>query len=216
MMDVELVPIGTLDRRSTIERRLDNLLKRYSKPEFQTFNAIATYAELLEAYLAVIRLRYKLRRKTENSHISSIEEQYLELITQDTQDELIRRVRLAKDHLLSGDGDKAVEVLKDLERDMPNLADGDQKHIASTKREPNRMNQILTSLLARNRQITHHQAIDALRDMKGDGVVLAIDREYVEIDETSPASLVQKIKTYKLSGIGANLSRIRNPKKNRI
>ena len=207
MIDVEQIFIGLLDKRSTIERRLDNLLNRYSKSKFRTFNVVATYAELLEAYLAVVRRKNKLRRQSKYFRISSIDEKYLELITQDTQDELIRRVRLAKEHLLRGDNDRVTEVLEKLERDLPNLSDVDQRTIASTKREPGPMQQILTRLVKRNHHITEPQVIEVLRDMKGDGIVMAIDDYYVEINVTQPSSEELKIKSYKLSGVGASLSR---------
>lgn len=207
MMDVKLVSIGALDRRSTIERRLDNLLNRYAKSEFQTFNVVAAYADLLEAYLAVVRRRHKLRRDSKHFRMSSTEEQYLEFITKETQVELMRRVRLAKKHLLSGDKDSATEVLENLERDMPNLSDGDQRNIASATREPGPMQQILTRLVKRINHITESQVIEALRDMRGDGVVMEIDEEYVEINVTPPGGKGLKIKPYRLSGIGASLSR---------
>ena len=213
MMDTELLPIGPLDRRSTIERRLDNLLIRYSKLGFRTYNAAAAYADLLEAYFSVVRRRYEIPRGKRTHLGAVIEGHYLELITQDAQDEITRRTRLAKQHLLSGgitkEIAKAIEVLENLERDLPRLSDSSQRKIAATNRELSPMQQILTRLVKRNHHITEPQVIESLRDMKGDGIVLEIDEEYVEINVTPPGSKGLKVKPYKLSGIGAGLSRIK-------
>ena len=213
MMEVELVPIGTLDRHSTIERRLDNLLNRYSKLGFRTYSAAAAYADLLEAYFSVVRRRYDIPRGTRTHLGAVIEGHYLGLITQGAQDEITRRIRLAKQHLLSGEITKekaeAIEVLENLERELPNLADGDQKRIASTEREPSTMQRILNQLVKGNNHITEPQAIEALRDMRGDGIVMEIDEEYVEINVTPAGRKGSTIKPYKLSGIGVSLSRTR-------
>ena len=217
MMDLELVPIGNLDRKVPIERHLDDLLNRYSKSEFRTFDVIASYDHLLQTFLQVVRRRNKLRRGKRIVYVATVERHYLALITQDTQIEIIRRIRLAKEHLLKGDVTKeqakAIEELENLERDIPNLSDNDQRNIGATQRAPSVMNQTLNRLLKRNPDITSPEVVEALRDMKGDGIVVDIDDEYVEIDVTAPGSKFRKTKPYKLSAIPAQLSRARNPKK---
>ena len=213
MTDIELVPIGELDRRNPTERRLDDLLNRYAKLGFKTFDVVASYADLLQTYLAVARRRNKIRRGQKNGYVAEVERGYLALITQDTQDQLIRRIQIAKEHFQMGAHGEGMKELNDLERDIPNLASSDQTNISSSERAPTVMKQIYSKLYEKKRDITSTEVKAALGDMVGDGVVLAIDEENVEIDVTSLDSKGRQIKIYKLSGVAAALSRIKNPKK---
>jgi hypothetical protein len=213
MTDIELVPIEELDRRNPTERRLDDLLNRYAKLGFRTFDVVASYADLLQTYLAVARRRNKIRRGKKNGYVAEVERGYLSLITQDTQDQLIRRIQIAKEHFLMGAQGEGIKELNDLERDIPILASSDQTKISSTKRKPNVMKRLLGGICKRKPSITSAGVVEALRDLKGQGVVLAIDDEYVEIDVAPLGSTVTETKRYRLRAIPTLLSRVKNPKK---
>jgi hypothetical protein len=213
MTDIELVRIGELDRRNPTERRLDDLLNRYARFGFRTFDVVASYADLLQTYLAVARRRNKIRRGKKNGYVAAVERGYLALITQDTQDQLIRRIQIAKEHFRVGAHGEGIKELNDLERDIPILASSDQTKISSTKRKPNVMKQLLGGMCNRKPSITPAEVVEALSDLKGQGVVLAIDDEYVEIDVAPLSSRVTETKRYRLSAISTLLSRVKNPKK---
>jgi hypothetical protein len=210
MIEVDLIPIGSLDRRNPTERNLDDLLERYSKREFQTFDTNAALLELLEIYLAVVRRRNKVQKG--QIHVAAIENGYLHLITKKTQDELVRRLKIAISHITAKNNAEALSELESLNKCISVLANDDQKNISATKREPSIMNGIITNLYKKNKEVTSTEVIAALRDMKGGGVVLEIDDHYVEIDVTKPGSGIRTIKSYKLSAIPTLLSRIKNPK----
>jgi hypothetical protein len=215
MIDV-LVQIDSLDRRNVIERRLDDLLNRYVESDFYTFDPFASIVDLLETYLAVVRRRKKLRRNLKQSVSSITEISVLGLITQTTQDEIRRRVQIAVDKLKALDDPKLKESICNLEeliKDVSVFANKDQANISTSKRGPTIMSQIVQRLYDKDGSITSTQVKALLKDMVGDGQVVAIDEEYVEIDETQPDSKVRRIKPYKLKGIPNILSRIKNPRK---
>ena len=210
MNEIELASIGPLNRRNPTERNLDDLLERYSKRKFQTFDSNAALMELLEIYLAVVRRRNKVRKG--QTHVAAIENGYLHLITQKTQDELARRIKIAINHITANNKAEALSELEALNKCISVLANDDQKNISATKRDPSIMNGIITKLYQKNQEITSTEVIAALKDMKGGGLVLEIDDHYVEIEATKPGSGVRKVKSYKLSAIPTLLSRIKNPK----
>ena len=209
MNEVEPISIGLLDRRNPIERNLDDLLERYSKRSFRTFDVDGTLLELLERYLAVVRRRNKVRKG--QPHVGAVENCYLRYITQKTQDELVRRISIAINHITENNNVEALSELESLKKCISVLANDDHKNISNTKREPSVMRGIITNLYKKNPEITSTEVIGALRDMKGAGVVVEIDDHYVEIDVTKPGNGIRKIKSYKLSAIPTLLSRIKNP-----
>jgi hypothetical protein len=212
MTGIELVPINELDRRYPIERRLDDLLKRYARPGFKNFDAVASTNDLLEAYLAVVWRRNKIIHHFHRRQVSEVALVQLSFITQNTRSEIDKRLAQARVRLANNESKKADEILACLQKNMSDLADRDQAEISSAKREPNVMRRIVSKLHKKNPDITSTEVKAALNDMVGDGVVLAIDEEYVEIDVTPNGSSVRKIKPYKLSGIPNILGRVKNPK----
>ena len=213
MMAAELVPIGTLDRRSTIERRLDNLLKRYSKPRLEPADAVAATAELLEAYVAVVRRKSKISRHINRAQVFEAVLNHLAYITKNVRDDIDRRIIEARAFIAKNDHEKADQILETLQKQMPELASHDQREISTSKRVPTLMNQIVGGLHKKNSKITSTEVKTALRDMVGQGVVLGMDDQFIEIDETPEGASVRKIATYAVSGIPAILSRIKNPRK---
>ena len=213
MMDVELVPIGTLDRRSTIERRLDNLLNRYSKTRFEPADEVAATTELLEAYVAVVRRRSKIPRHVNRVQVIEVALNHLAYITKDVMEEIDRRIVEARAFIAKNDQEKADQILETLQKQMPELASRDQREISTSKRVPTLMNQIVGGLHKKKSKITSTEVKTALRDMVGQGVVLGMDDQFIEIDETPEGASVRKIATYAVSGIPAILSRIKNPRK---
>jgi len=211
MTDIELVPINELDRRYPIERRLDDLLKRYAKPGFKNFDAVGSTNDLLEAYLAVVLRRNKITGHFHRRHATEVALVQLSFITQNTRDEIDRRLTQARVHLANNDPKKADEILAHLQKSMPELAGRDQAEISSARREPTAIRRIVSKLHKQNPDITSTEVKAALNDMLGDGLVLAIDEEYVEIDVTPHGSSVRKIKPYKLSGIPNILGRVKKP-----
>lgn len=212
-MDVELAPIGTLDRRSTIERRLDNLLRRYSKPRLAPADEVAATAELLEAYVAVVRRRSKIPRRIDRAQIFDLALNQLAYITKNVRDDIDRRMVEARAFIAKRDWEKADQILQTLQKQMPELASRNQREISTSKRAPTLMNQIVGGLHKKNSKITSTEVKTALRDMVGQGVVLSMDDQFIEIDETPEGVSVRKTGTYSVSGIPAILSRIKNPKK---
>ena len=210
MNEIELASVGLLNRRNPTERNLDDLLKRYSKRDFRTFDSDAALLELLKSYLAVVRRRNKVRKG--QLHVAAIEGHYLQHLTKKTQDELTRRITVAIGHITASNNVGALSELESLNKCISVLASEDQKNISSTKREPSVMNGIITELYKKNPEITSTEVIGALRDMKGAGVVVEIDDHYVEIDISKPGSGVRVIKSYSLSAIPTLLSRIKNPR----
>jgi hypothetical protein len=212
MMDVELVPIGTLDRRSTTERRLDNLLKRYSKPRLEPADAVAATTELLEAYVAVVRRRSKIPRHVNRAQVIEAALNHLAYITKNVREDIDRRIVEARTFIAKNDREKADQILETLQKQMPELASRNQKEISTSKRAPTLMNQIVGDLHKKDSKITSTEVKTALRDMVGQGVVLSMDDQFIEIDETPEGVSVRKTSTYAVSGIPAILSRIKNPR----
>jgi len=212
MMDVELVPIGALDRRSTIERRLDNLLKRYSKPRLEPADAVAATTELLEAYVAVVRRRSKIPRHVNRAQVIEVALNHLAYITKNVREDIDRRIVEARAFIAKNDREKADQILETLQKQMPELASRNQKEISTSKRAPTLMNQIVGDLHKKDSKITSTEVKTALRDMVGQGVVLSMDDQFIEIDETPEGVSVRKTSTYAVSGIPAILSRIKNPR----
>jgi hypothetical protein len=212
MMNVELVPIGTLDRRSTTERRLDNLLKRYSKPRLEPADAVAATTELLEAYVAVVRRRSKIPRHVNRAQVIEAALNHLAYITKNVREDIDRRIVEARAFIAKNDREKADQILETLQKQMPELASRNQREISTSKRAPTLMNQIVGGLHKKNSKITSTEVKTALRDMVGQGIVLSMDDQFIEIDETPEGVSVRKTSTYAVSGIPAILSRIKNPK----
>ena len=75
------------------------------------------------------------------------------------------------------------------------------------------MNQIVRRLYKKNSGITSTEVKAALKNMVGEGEVVAIDDVYVEIFEAQTGSKSGRPKPYKLSGIPNILWRIKNPRK---
>lgn len=211
-----LIPIVSLDRHNAIERRLDDLLNRYVESDFKTFDPFASIIDLLETYLAVVRRRNKVRRKPKRTNISVTEISALALITQATQDEICRHIQIAIDELEALDDSKVrepISKLEKLQKYIAVLANKDQVNISSTEREPTKMNQIVRRLYKKNSGITSTEVKAALKNMVGEGEVVAIDDVYVEIFEAQTGSKFGIPKPYKLSGIPNILWRIKNPRK---
>jgi hypothetical protein len=211
-----LKPIVSLDRHNAIERRLDDLLNRYVESDFNTFDPFASIIHLLDTYLAVVRRRNKVRRKPKKTNISVTELSALALITQATQDEICRHIQIAIDELEALEDAKVREPISKLEKlkkYISVLANKDQANISSTAREPTKINQIVRRLYEKNRSITSTEVKAAMKDMVGEGEVVAIDDVFVEIYDSQPDGKFSRPKPYKLSGIPNILSRIKNPRK---
>ena len=213
MMTMKAIPIGELDRRNPTERWLDDLLKRYATPDFKTFDVFASTTELLEAYLAVVRRRNKIYRWSRIGDVYELEAQALAYISVKTQNKIIQGINVALGHLGGQRPEKAEAALQALKNNLPALARGDQKNIATTNRIPSVFKKLISELYEDDLSITSPKVINELWSMRGGGVVVSIDDAHVQIDETPLNSKVRKIKTYKLSGISVTLSRIKNPKK---
>ena len=213
MMDVELIPIGTLDRRNTTERRLDDLLNRYSKPRFKPADEAAATTELLEAYAAVVRRRNKFLRRVDRAQVIQIALSQLAYITKSVKDDIDKRLAEARECIANNDPKKADQILEKLQKSLPELESRNQREISTAHRKPTAMNKIIAVLHKRNSHINSAEVKAALHDMVGQGVVLSMDDQYIEIDETPEGSRVRKTRTYAVSGIATTLSRIKNPRR---
>lgn len=176
MMDVELVLIGTLDRRNRKERLLDDLLQRviYKKEHGDASGAFTDH--LLETYLAVVRRRNGYHRGWDRLGSLYCEFAAIARLKNSKQlepvEELAKHaIRLAE----SGDSKGASDALRRHTIELQRLINEEQSRIAKTERKDpfrDRIFQVAKKTRKfHGRKCTFNELRSELQEMEGDGVV---------------------------------------------
>ena len=176
MMKVELVPIGTLDRRNRKERLLDDLLHRaiYKK---EIGNALGAFVnQILDAYLAVVRHRNGYHRRWDRLGSLHCEFAALARLKKNKQLEPLEELanhalRCAESADLTGTIDALHRQIAELTR----LINDEQSKIAKSERNDPlraRITQVAKKIRKfHGRKCTFEELRSGLQNMEGDGVV---------------------------------------------
>jgi hypothetical protein len=176
MTDIELVPIGTLDRSNRKERLLDDLLQRVTYKN-QLGDSSDTFADhILDAYLAVVRRRNRYHRKWDR--LGSL---YCDFaaITRLRNSNQLEHVEELANHALrcaeSGDLKGAIDALKRHIPELKRLIHEEQSKIAKTERNDplrTRIFQLAKKIRKfHGRKCTFEELRSELQEMAGDDVV---------------------------------------------
>jgi hypothetical protein len=179
MNEIELVLVGSLDRRNRTERTLDGLLYRLiNKESFNDSEPITPV--LIDAYLAVVRSRNKCHRGWDKLGSMRCEFAALTRLTKKNQltecEELVNQAMLCAENK---DYKGVVEALNLRRQLLQTKINEEQTRIAETKR--NGLLKMRIHEIARNhfkrysKKCTFEDLTSALQSMEGDGVIVKVD-----------------------------------------
>lgn len=210
MMDVELVPIGTLDRHNLAERRLDDFLSRVESGRLIDFPAEEQMYVLLHFFLAVVRRRAGLHRRYHYRDALVLELATLSWI--------------AKGNALDPIYEKIDEALKALDEDpehtkhiLGTMIEEREKHfseIQSARRKgllsESALDSEVRKILKRNPEQTWREVLDKLERRIDLGVIIEVTgthiRYLVSKDTDQAASLAKSSLPNKVSAIRKSIT----------
>lgn len=176
MMDVELVPIGTLDRHNGIERNLDNLVQRAIYKRGIVDASAATFDQILDAYLAVVRRRNKCHRGWDR--LSALQCEFAAITRLEKRKLLDPIEELAEQALHCAEAGNIDGVINALRRrlvEKQRLINEEQTRIARTLRNDPLRNCIYQVAKKIRKLHDHKCTFEELRSelqrMEGDGVI---------------------------------------------
>lgn len=176
MMDVELVPIGTLDRRNHKERLLDDLLRRVTDKKQLGDASDALTDRILEAYLAVVRRRNRYHRRWDR--LGSLYCEFAAIARLRKSNQLEQVEELVNDALRCAESGDLTGVIDALHRHsiaLKRLINEEQSKIAKTERKdpfPALIVQVAKKIRKFHaRKCTFEELRSELQKMEGDGVV---------------------------------------------
>ena len=179
-MDMELVPIDTLDRRNLAERRLDDALWRIENGIETEWSLEEQIVVLLYWFLAVVRRRNRCHRR--HNFTGAIRFEFAALVKvqrKNPYDPIFERVEKAL-MLLPPEGAELAEAeLRRAMADRQLLQNAAQTARASTQREKKSIDTEISTVFRRRPDISAKDLKEELNRRQGNGVIVSVTSTHI-------------------------------------
>lgn len=198
----------TFDRRSTVERALDDFLNKCLGKEAHIESHHSATKLLLERYMAVVRRRNSVRRNWHPEQARACDIQALMWIPKENfKNTLDRRLREAL--VVTSNGDKAI-----LEKCIDELVEQITKDTFKSNRKnlkPSPLEKIVRTILKSNPEATCTEVINTMKATPREFGIVEIDDRYVTIQVTQGAGRQLVTKPRSLATVNNILTRVKTP-----
>ena len=180
MMDVELVPIGTLDRHNLAERRLDDALWTIENGIETEWSLEEQIVVLMYWFLAVIRRRNRCHRR--RNFTGALQVEFAALVKvqgKNPYDPIFERVEKALMMLPPEGAEMAEAELRRAIADRQLLQNAAQTARASTQREKKSIDKEIGTVFRRRRDISAKGLEEALKRREGNGIIVSVTSTHI-------------------------------------
>ena len=193
MMNVELVPIGALDRRNLAERRLKDFLWRVESGRLIDFPAEEQMYVLLYYFLAVVRRRAGLHRRYHYRDALVLEFSALVKVQKgNSLDPIYAQIESARS-LIFKNPEEANRLLEILKEDREKQFSAIQRKRRKGSLDESALDSEIRKILKRNQEQTWRDVKDKLERRVGLGVITEVSEDrikyFVSADSDEETSL---------------------------
>lgn len=198
----------TFNRRSTVERALDDFLKKCLAKEAHIESHHLATKELLERYMAVVRSRNNVRRNWHPEQARVCDIQTLMWISKEEfKNSLDRRLRYAL--VATSNGSKVIT-----EESIQELVDETVCEAYKSNRKnskPSQLEEIVRAILKSNPEATSTDVINKMKATPKEFGIVDIDDSYVTMEATQGAGKQFVTKPRSLKTVKNILTRLKPP-----
>jgi hypothetical protein len=204
------IEIGKLNRRSTVERALDDFFIACLVKDVEFESPYKATKELLERYMAVVRSRNNIRRNWHPERARSCDAKTLELISKNKLRDAVSK-QLHKGLVVTSNGKKAIyeESIEELASQIADSAYVSNRAVSP----PSDLEKIVRRILKTNPQATSTDVINEMTSEKTKYGIFYIDETTVVIRVPNGIGKQTEDKPRSLATIKNILTRIKTTKK---
>ena len=210
MMDVELVPIGALDRRNLAERRLKDFLWRVESGRLIDFPAEEQMYVLLYYFLAVVRRRAGLHRRYRYRDALVLEFSALVKVQQGNSLDPIYKDIADALAVIDEDPSAAKNILETMMGDRKKQFSAIQRKRRKGSLAESALDSEIRKILKRNLEQTWRDVKDKLERRVGLGVIIEVSESeikyFARADSDEEASLKVSTLKNKVGAIRTSIS----------